>query len=259
MKPRRTEKGLKTTEISLQLIELLVERNGATMGELAEATDLAKSTVHTHLHTLSQYGYVMRENNHYRVGLKLHHLGDFARKQNEVYDIAKRMVTELADETQLETDFTVEENGRTVSLYDVTNYSDTPSFLVDGRLFHMHNTASGKAILAEYPEHRVREIADQWGLPAETPQTITSEEELLAELEHVRERGYATNDEEAIEGLWAVSKVVKNPIGNVCGSLNVCGPTYLITEDRQQTVLNSLEAKVAKFERRIAEQSPSTA
>ncbi|SEO21865.1 transcriptional regulator, IclR family [Halogranum amylolyticum] len=256
MQPRRTENGLRTTEISLQLIEHLVETDGATLGEVAAETDFAKSTIHNHLQTLAQYGYVIRENNRYRIGLKFYHLGDYARKQNAVYDIAKRMVTELADETELETDFTVEENGRTVSLYDVTNYSDTPSFLVDGRLFHMHSTASGKAILAEYPEPRVDEILDQWGLPAETDRTITDRDELLADLERVRERGYALNDEEAIEGLWAVSKVVKDPIGRVCGSLNVCGPTYIHTDERERTIVTSLEEKVAEFERRIAEQSP---
>ena len=254
MKPRRTEDGLKTTEISLQLVELLVELNGATLGDLADETELARSTVHTHLQTLAQYGYVVRNNNNYHVGLKLHHLGDYARKQHEVYDIAKRTVTELADETELEVDFTVEENGRTVSLYDVTNYSDTPSFLVDGRLFHMHNTASGKSILAEYPRSRVEEILDQWGLPAETDNTTTTREELFEDLERIRERGYAINDEEAVEGLWAVSKVVKDPLGRVCGSLNVCVPTYINTPDREQAIVAQLEEKVTKFEHAITEQ-----
>ncbi|SFL35541.1 transcriptional regulator, IclR family [Halogranum rubrum] len=251
MIPRRTENGLKTTEISLQLIELLVEQNGATLGDVVDETGLARSTVHNHLQTLSQYGYVVRENNSYRVGLKLHHLGDFARKQNEVYDIAKRIVTDLADETELEVDFTVEENGRTVSLYDVTNYTDTPSFLVDGRLFHMHSTASGKSILAEYPTARVEEILDQWGLPAETSKTITTRAELFDDLDRTRERGYALNDEEAIEGLWAVSKVVKDQLGRVCGSLNVCGPTYLRTDERERAVVDQLEQQVTRFEQEI--------
>ncbi|WP_435156340.1 IclR family transcriptional regulator [Haladaptatus sp. DFWS20] len=254
MMPRRTENGLQTTEISLQLVELLVEYDGATLGELADKTDLARSTIHTHLQTLAHYGYVVRENNIYRVGLKLHHLGDYARKQNEVYDIAKRIVTDLADETELEVDFTVEENGRTVALYDATSYSDTPSFLVDGRLFHMHNTASGKAILAEYPETRVEEILDQWGLPDETEQTVTTRDELFADLERVRERGYAINDEEAIEGLWAVSKVVKDQLGRVRGSLNVCGPTYIRTAKREKVIVSQLDEKIRAFEQSITEQ-----
>lgn len=253
MEPRRTEQGLKTTAISLRLVELLVELEGASLAELAEEAELAKSTVHNHLTTLSQYGYVTREDNTYHIGLKLHHLGDYARKRNDVYGIAKELVPELADETQLEVDFTVEENGRTVSLYDESTYSDTPSFLVDGRLFHVHSTASGKAILAEYPDHRVRDIVDRWGLSPQTDQTLTSIDELFEELDRVRERGYATNYEEAIEGMWAVSKVVKTPRGGVCGSLNVCGPTYVYSEEREQSVVEALSQKIDAFEGRLAD------
>lgn len=258
MQPGDFENGLKTTALSLQLLELLVTHDGATMATLASETGLAKSTVHNHLRTLAHYGYVVRENNTYRIGLKFYHFGDYARKQHATYGIAKRIVTELADETQLEADFTIEENGRTVSLYDETNYSDTPTFLVDGRLFHMHSTASGKVILAQYPDERIEEIIDTWGLPAETDKTITSKEELFADLERVRERGYAINDEEAIEGLWAVSKVVKNPLGRVYGSLNVSGPTYVRTEEREAAIVEVLDEKVEEFERWLHEQVPTT-
>lgn len=252
MKPRRTEDTLQTTDISLRLVELITELDGATLVELAAESGLAKSTVHNHLKTLAKYGYVSREGSTYHVGLKLYHLGNYARKRNDVYGVAKVIVPELADETQLEVDFTVEENGRVVSLYDRSTYSDTPSYLVDGRLFYVHSTASGKAILAEYPERRVREILDKWGLPAQTEHTITSADEFVEELRRVRERGYAINFEEAIEGMWAVSKCVKSPNGEVCGSLNVCGPTYVHDEVRERDVVEAIAEKKDEFERHVA-------
>ncbi|MCT9098094.1 IclR family transcriptional regulator [Haloarchaeobius sp. HME9146] len=257
MKPRRTEGGLQTTAISLRLVELLVELEGATLGRLAEEADLAKSTVHNHLSTLSQYGYVTREQNTYHVGLKHYHIGDYARKRNDAFGIAKELVPELADETQLEVDFTVEENGRIVSLYDESTYSATPSYLVDGRLFHVHSTASGKAILSEYADERVRDIINRWGLPQQTDNTITSVEALLTELDTVREQGYATNHEEAIEGMWAVSQIVTGPNGEVAGSLNVCGPTYVYSEEREAEIVDALSEKVEAFENRLADMYPS--
>ncbi|WP_076431446.1 IclR family transcriptional regulator domain-containing protein [Haladaptatus litoreus] len=65
----------------------------------------------------------------------------------------------------------------------------------------MHNTAPKKAILAEYSTTRIEEVLNQWRLPGETNQTITTRHELFTELERVRERGYAINDDEAVEGL----------------------------------------------------------
>lgn len=255
MKPRRTDDTLQTTDISLRLVELITELDGATLAELADEADVAKSTVHSHLKTLAKYGYVSQEEGIYHVGLKLYHLGDYARKRNEVYGVAKEVIPELATETQLEVDFTVEENGRVVSLYDESTFSDMPSYLVDERLFHVHSTASGKAILSEYPERRVREILDRWGLPAQTNQTITSIEEFLDELETVRERGYATNFEEAIEGMWAVGMPVKTPTGEVCGSINVCGPTYVYDESRERSVVDAVAEKVEVFEQHLASDS----
>lgn len=255
MKPRRTEDILQTTDISLRLVELITELDGATLAELADEAELAKSTVHNHLKTLAKYGYVSREEDTYHVGLKLYHLGNYARKRNEVYGVAKAVIPELADETKLEADFTVEENGRVVSLYNESTYSDTPSYLLDSRLFHVHSTASGKAILAEYPEHRVRDILDRWGLPAQTDHTITSANEFLDELERVRSRGYATNFEEAIEGMWAVSMPVKTPLGEVCGSINVCGPTYVHDESRERATVDAMTEKVDVFEQHLAAES----
>ena len=251
--PRR-EDVLRTTDTSLRLIEHIAELDGARLGELAAETGHAKSTVHDHLRTLAAHGYVVREGDTYHVGLILSQYGEYARKRRGVYKTAKSVVSELAAETQMGADFTVEENGRIVSVYDETGYSDTPSFFVDSRLFQVHSSASGKAILAEYPEHRVREIVDQWGLPTQTDNTITSMDGLFAELKRVREQGYGTNIEEAIEGLWAIGMAVKRPNGEVCGSLNAVGPTYIYDETREAELADLLREKVTTFERQLVEQ-----
>ncbi len=108
-------------------------------------------------------------------------------------------------------------------------------------------------MLAEYSEERVRKIVQQVGLPKKTEDTITSEE-LYEELEDIRECGYATNDEEAIKGLWAIEKTVKTPIGDICGSLNLSAPTYLYTEDMEQSAVETLKQQVSIFEDRIKTQ-----
>lgn len=257
-KERTTEsdtnsRTLATTAASLQLLETLVQNNGASAADLTADLDLAHSTVHTHLNTLSEYGYVVREGNTYHVGAKFCHIGDYVRRRKPEYLIAGEIVADLAQRTKLEADFAVEENGHVISLHNELNFSESSHFLTDGRFFHVHSTASGKAILAAYSEEKVKRIIKQVGLPAETNQTITDQEELLSELEEIREQGYATNNEEAIEGLWAVAKAVKTPIGGVCGSLNLSGPTYLSTEDMRQSAVETLEEQVERFETRIEE------
>ncbi len=258
MRRNTSNRILKTTESSLELLEVVLQEEGATATMLAEELDLAHSTVHKHLNTLLEYGYLTEEENTYYAGAKFCHIGDYVRRRKPEYIIAGEIVAELADETKLEADFAVEENGHVISLHNELVFSDSSHFLNVGRFFNVHSTASGKAILAEYSKEHVERIIEKWGLPKKTENTIRSKEELFNELESVREHGYATNDEEAIEGMWAVAKVVKNPIGDVCGSLNLSAPTYVYDTDVRQSAIEALEEKVDAFEERIEAQFKDT-
>ncbi|KTG11572.1 ArcR family transcriptional regulator [Haloprofundus marisrubri] len=253
MTKRDTGRVLQTTALSLRLVDHILELEGATLAELAEASNLAKSTVHSHLTTLMRYGYIVSEDNQYRLGAKFCHLGDYVRTRKEYRRIAEEAIAHLSQESPLEADFAVEENGRIVSLYGDLDFTNFPQFLVDGSPFHIHTTASGKAIVAEFPRQRVHEIVDQWGLPASTERSITTEAELLDELQQVRERGYAETDGEAIEGLWAVGKAVKSPRGEVYGSLNLSGPSYAIDDETKAAQVEMLNEAVATFERKVSE------
>ncbi|WP_416841360.1 IclR family transcriptional regulator [Haloferax sp. DFSO52] len=245
--------GLKTTAISLEIVEHILECEGATMSELAEITGHAKSTVHSHLKTLAEFGYVVNIDNRYQLGAKFCHLGDYVRTNKEYYRVAQEVVEWLDHESTMEADFAVEEHGRIVSLYGDLDFSNSTRFLIDGSPFHVHTTASGKAIIAEYPESRVRDIIDRWGLPGSTDESITTEEELFAELERVREQGFGENMGEAIDGFWAVGKAVKSPRGGVYGSLNLSGPAYVVDDETRATQVELLDEAVDRFERGMNE------
>jgi DNA-binding IclR family transcriptional regulator len=243
---------LQTTAVSLQIVDHILELGGASLAELVETTGLARSTVHSHLSTLGAYGYVVNEDNRYHLGAKFCHLGDYVRTRKEYHRIAEEAIARLAEESTMEVDFAVEEHGRIISLYGNLDFANIPRFLIDGSPFHVHTTASGKAIIAHYDEERVRSIIERWGLPAATDRSITTEADLFAELERVREQGFAENRGEAIEGFWAVGKAVKSPRGEVYGSLNLSGPEYLVDEDTRATQVELLTRVVEEFEREAA-------
>jgi DNA-binding IclR family transcriptional regulator len=108
-----------------------------------------------------------------------------------------------------------------------------------GQQTHLHYSASGKAILANYPRERVDEIVDRWGLPKQTANTITDREALYEELERVGERGVAFNHEEHIDGLTAVAVPVEND-GVVFGALSVAGPTGRMQDERLEETIPEL-------------------
>lgn len=208
-----------------RIIEALVELEGATVTELAEELDAAKSTVHQHLATLFELGYVIKEDGEYNVGLRFLSIGEYAKGNNEAAQLVAPMVEQLAAETDERVQFFVEEHGRAIYLHTAAGERAVQANRKTGELRYLHSSAGGKAILARMAPEEVEAIIDRHGLPAETERTITDPEALRSELETVRERGYSLNKGESIEGLWAIGVPVVVE-GDVVGAFSVSGPRH---------------------------------
>jgi DNA-binding IclR family transcriptional regulator len=109
----------------------------------------------------------------------------------------------------------------------------------------LHCTSLGKAILAYLPEERVDEIVDRWGLPARTADTITTREELDAELERIRERGYAQDNGERLSGLRCVAAPITDTDGVAIGAVSVAGPTSRMKGERFESEIPERVQSVA--------------
>jgi DNA-binding IclR family transcriptional regulator len=243
---------------TVEILEFLHEHDGARLGELTESLGFARSTIHNHLATLKRTGYVVKEANTYQLGHQFLHLGEYTRHRKPAYELAHRTVDQLAAETNEEVDFTVPERGRMISLFHSVG-DQRSSGLQVGRWFHMHDTAAGKAVLATMDRKEVAEVVDEWGLPAKTDNTITDLETLYEELEAVRERGYATNDQELMDGYHSVGVAVESPNGEPLGALTVGGPSYRIrTNLESSNLLEELLTAVAELEADVAE-TPTSA
>lgn len=222
---------LTTTATSLAILDYVMENNGATLRQLVEETELAKSTVHKHLTTLRENEYLTKYGETYELSLHCLTRGRQAIKMRPHFSTVEQRVRELANQTDTEVDFTIEENGRLVLVFEAVGSTNGVNFRA-GANFHMHNTAAGKAILAEYDEERVNEILDRWGLPEKTPNTTSSREELELELEEIKKKGFAISDGEPVEGYRSVSSPIMNSDGSVLGAISVGGPTYRVEYSR---------------------------
>jgi len=96
-----------------------------------------------------------------------------------------------------------------------------------GRIGHRgpaHSTASGKVLLAFLPPEELDRRLVGVRLARRTPYTITSKDQLRAELLRVRARGWAENVNEAQLGFASVGAPIRNPAGEVVAALSVAGP-----------------------------------
>ncbi|WP_129113943.1 IclR family transcriptional regulator [Halegenticoccus tardaugens] len=220
----QTDGRIGALETSLHVLEALKRLGGAGVTELAKELNIPKSTVYSHLSTLRQNEYVMREGDTYRVGLKFLDLGEHARNRMGLYDMAKPQVDLLAEETGELANLLVEEHGEGVYIYRAKGSQAVQVDTRAGMRVKLHCTSLGKAILAYLPEEKVDVIINRWGLPERTPQTITNRETLEEELANIRERRYAQDDGERLPGLRCIAAPVLDQNGRAVGAISVSGP-----------------------------------
>ncbi|MDX1745101.1 MAG: IclR family transcriptional regulator [Halobacteriales archaeon] len=220
------------TETTLRILETLKELDGAGVTEVAKLLGIPKSTVHNHVSTLLRNEYVVKEGDTYRVGLQFLEFGEYIRTRMPIYDVARPEVERLATETGELANLLVEEHGKGVYLCRAKGSQAVRLDTYAGMRVHLHCTALGKAILANLPDERVREIIETHGLPARTETTITDRDALDVELEGIRERGFAYDREERLAGLQCVAAPIKNLEGNAVGAISVSGPTSRMKGER---------------------------
>ncbi|WP_101297030.1 IclR family transcriptional regulator [Halegenticoccus soli] len=228
----KTEGRIGALETSLRVLEALKRLEGAGVTELAKELHIPKSTVYSHLNTLRQNEYVVRDGDTYRVGLKFLDFGEHARNRMRIYDVAKPQVDHLAEKTGELANLLVEEHGEGVYVYRARGAQAVRVDTHAGMRVKLHCTSLGKAILAHLPEEQVDAIIERWGLPERTPQTVTDREVLEEELAAIRERGYAQDDGERLSGLRCVAAPIIGQNGYAVGAISVSGPMSRMKGER---------------------------
>lgn len=234
--PQQSSDGrtVKAVQISCDILNALRALDGAGVTEIADHVGVSKGAVHTHLTTLKANELVVNRDGEYQLSLRFIDLGEYIRHQIEIHNIVEEEIEKLAENSGEVAQFMVEEHGRGIYLAKAEGENAVQTASYVGNRNPLHCTALGKTILAHTPEERVDEIVDRHGLPAKTSNTITERDELFDELERVRERGLALDNEEIFKGLQCVAAPVLNHDGEVIGAVSVTGPCSRMQDDRHE-------------------------
>ncbi len=223
---------VKSATTTVAVIDALKTLDYPGVGEVADHIDRPKSTVHDHLSTLIELDFVVKEPTGYRLGARFLEYGGYAREQMKVYRVGRPVVDRLAEDTGEHANLMIEEHGLGVFLYKAKGEEAVTLDTHPGMRVTLQATALGKTILAHLPDTRVTEIFDEHGLPQITENTLTDRDALFDEFEHIRERGYATDDEERIEGMRCVAAPILDHDDRVIAAVSISSPVSRMHDDR---------------------------
>ncbi|MEM6432182.1 MAG: IclR family transcriptional regulator, partial [Deinococcota bacterium] len=180
--------------------------------EIAQRLELHKSTASGLVYTLETYGYLEQnpENRKYHLGLKLMERASVLLKQLEIRKIALPYLKELRNWSNESVNLAIRDHVEVVYIERIVSDQGITFQNFVGKRGWVHSAALGKAMLAPLPEDKVRKLLESYTLEPITEHTLSTVDDVMADLAVTRERGYALDDQENELGGRCVSAAIFN-------------------------------------------------
>ena len=229
-------------EKSAQIIDVLGHAEGPVrLGAVAEAVALPKSSTHRLLGELARLGLVRtRGSGHYTLGYRLVQWGALADSRVELRAAAEPAMRRLSEAVAESVHLHVPDGLERICVAGVPGPHLLRPVIDVGTARRLGKGAAGKLLLAYAdPGARARIEQQDGGAPTE------------AQLDEIRERGWAASVGELEVGLSAWAAVVLAPDGRALGALAVSGATSRLTVERGPGIVERLLAASREIEAAI--------
>lgn len=220
---------------AIRLIELLARNfEGLGVSAIAVHLGLPRPTVYRLLSTLIDAGWCSRTDNTYKLSPRLMALANLSSGIGPLMDEVNAQLQYLAAQTGETAHFAVLDGTGITYVAKVESSHPIRMFSEVGWHGPAHATGVGKALLARAPAALVDRVLSG-PLQRYTDKTIITAAGLKQELARIRQRGYAIDREELIDGLVCKAIAVSNG-KELLGAFSVAGP-----KDRMREATNTFE------------------
>ncbi|WP_207956749.1 IclR family transcriptional regulator [Rubrobacter tropicus] len=223
---------------TFDLLETLAGADDAvSLSELGGGLGISLTTVHRLLQTMVRRGYADQDPKTRRYGPGPKVLEVAARSTtNRHFDlrrVALPLLRKLTAKTGETSNLILPYGTDEIVYIEQSKSPQTVSIFTQvGHRAPLYCTAAGKAILANFSQMQLENYLARTELEPATDRTLTTEEDLLRELEVTRQRGFAVDDEEREEGVRCAAAPILNYVGICVGAISVSGPSTRIGYER---------------------------
>ena len=226
----RVTERLDATQKTLSVLDAL-EASASRLGDIAERAGLPKSTVHRILRRLVDYGYARAEGDgRYVLGPRVLTMAGAALQHLDAAAWARPVLRELHSDVGHTVHFAMLADDDAVYLEKLVDPNLPYQFAsrVGGRI-PLHCTAMGKALLAAMDRVLARELLGRRELTRRTAHTLVTVDEIDAELDRIRARGFAIDDEENERNIRCVGAAVRDHRGVPSHAISVSALTVEVS------------------------------
>jgi IclR family transcriptional regulator, acetate operon repressor len=224
--------GIGAVENALRLLQLYREREVLGVSETARLLGVGRSTAHRLLTTLRARDFVVQDASRaYRVGPALRELGAAIAESGVVRARCRPFMQALCDELGETVNLVALRGSEAVFVESVESRRPLRVAGREGVVLPAHAVSAGKALLAALPVDVLRELYAEEALARLTERTLRTRTELEAQLQLVRERGYAVNIGESERGITAAACAIPGPAASERLAIAVSAPSSRVHDD----------------------------
>jgi DNA-binding IclR family transcriptional regulator len=249
-----TETTTSVSERALLLLETIAKaEEPPTLNDLMAAIRLPKATTHRFVALLERLGFVQRasDGRRYEVGYRL--LALSLEGMRHSFDLAPRRIilSALVKEIGETCNITMLDGERLVYLDRAESDWPLQFRLSVGSHVPLHCTASGKLFLSLSPVSLRKALFRTQPFQRYTARTLTTTEQLEAELTRIRQTGIGTDNEEFMEGMAATAVPVHDSRGRICATVAVHGPITRLPLSRALALVPALRKAAKSLEQTL--------
>jgi DNA-binding IclR family transcriptional regulator len=220
-------------EKALDILEFLAsEGKPMTVREIAQALNIATVTAYRTVNYLCSRNYLSEKRGSYTLGDQIAHLARQLSHQTDWVKEAAPVLRRLALQSEQTAQLGIL-SGFGVTYIDQRMPPHPVSIIAALRtILPINVSASGKVLVANLPSEEREYFLQHAELPAQTENTLTDLDEFRAELDRVREQGYALDFEEYARGIGCVAAPIRDANGHAVAAVGITGhiADYLDTE-----------------------------
>lgn len=215
-------------ERAADVLLLFSEENAGVLGvtEIAELTGFSKAVVHRILNSLKASNFITvdPETKRYGLGPAAVSLGLTYLEGLDVRTMARPILAELGRRSNETVTLSIRNGWERSYLDQVVPSVEVRMVVQIGETFPLHAGASSKAMLAALPEAEVKDYLNQ-ELRTLTDDTVVDPAALRAQLDEIREQGYALSSGERRAGATAIAAAILDHEGSPMAAMSISGPT----------------------------------
>jgi len=220
--------SVKSLRKAFSILEELDRCGDLSLAEISEHLTMDKGTAYRLLGTMKEAGYVIqsKETKRYSNSLKLFAMGNRVAEASGFREVARPYIDALAEKSGETANFGLRAGNSIVYLVKRESKETIRAGLDIGTTVPLYCTGMGKVTLAYLPEEELSKVLSGMRFRKYTESTVSSKEELRAQLGRIRETGYCRDDKEFVEELICFAAPVFDYHGYPIGAVSVSIPAY---------------------------------